>query len=112
MQSENYMYSRVLGHVQLLIRLLFHRIVLPFFYLPLVYRPAMPDEVRGVEVLVPNLGVLEVCVDRESGMPEWPVMGWSICLYTYCCLHRKLQPYLGYTFIPLHPLKACIQMVT
>ena len=34
--GENYMYSRVLGHVQLLIRLHFHGVVLPDFYLTLV----------------------------------------------------------------------------
>jgi len=37
LQGENYMYSRVLGHVQLLIRLHFHSLVLLDFYLPLVH---------------------------------------------------------------------------
>ena len=40
LQGENYTYSRVLGHVQLFIRLHFHRVVNPsIFYLPLVHFP-------------------------------------------------------------------------
>jgi hypothetical protein len=36
LQGENYTYSHILGHVQLLIQFHFHRLVLLIFYLPLV----------------------------------------------------------------------------
>ena len=40
LHGENYTYSRVLSHVQLLIWLHFHRVVNPsIFYLPLVHFP-------------------------------------------------------------------------
>ena len=55
LQGENYMYSRVLGHVQLLIWLHFYRVVLPDFYLPLVHFPAwIATEVREKGVLKPT----------------------------------------------------------
>ena len=64
LQGENYTYSHVLGHVQPLIRLHFHRVVLlDILYLPLVYFPArIAVEVRGAGVVAPKSGVLEgVC---------------------------------------------------
>ena len=58
LQGENYTYSRVLGHVQLLI---WHHTVgrstYILFYLPLVHFPArIAAEVRGEGVPAPNLG--------------------------------------------------------
>ena len=68
------MYSLVLGHVQLLIRLHFHRVVLPDFYLPLVYFPAwIAAEAREREFshrLSVFYFLLGKLVDRESGMLE------------------------------------------
>ena len=60
LQGENYTYSRILDHVQFLIRLHFHRVVLlDILYLPLVYFPArIAVEVRGAGVLAPKSGVL------------------------------------------------------
>ena len=50
LQSENYMYSRVLGHVHPYSSVTSSSLVLPDFYLPLVYFPArIAVEVRERE---------------------------------------------------------------
>ena len=57
LQGENYTYSRVLGHVQLLIWLHFHRVGNPsIFYLPLVHFPLW-SQMR--------------CREREFPAPTW-----------------------------------------
>ena len=107
LQGENYTYSHVLGHVQPLIRLHFHRVVLLDFYLPLVHFLAwIAAEVRERE-LSNRLGgfllsFMEIN-DQESGMPELPA---SRCLddILACCLHRKPQP------IPWLHLYLCIHL--
>ena len=90
LQSEIYMYSRVLDHVHSYSSVTSSRVVNPDFYLPLVHFPLW-SQVR--------------CREREflhrPGMGERYVYG-DICI----CLHRKPQPILWLLFIPLRPLKS------
>ena len=75
LQGENYTYSRVLGHVQLLIRLHFHRVVNPSIQPPSCPLPPMEsDEVHGEGVSCTDLGWV-----RDM------IMDIYICI----CLHRK-----------------------
>ena len=58
LQGENYMYSRVLGQVQLLIRLHFHRVVNPSILPPSSPLPPVEsDEVQGEGVPAPTWDV-------------------------------------------------------
>ena len=76
--GENYMYSRVLGHVQLLIRSHFHRVVKPSILPPSSpHPPVESDEVQGEGVSCTDLGWV-----RDM------IMDIYICI----CLHRKPQP--------------------
>ena len=55
LQGENYTYSRVLGHVHLLIRLHFHRVVNPSILPPSSpHPPVESDEVQGEGVPAPT----------------------------------------------------------
>ena len=97
LQGENYTYSRVLGHVQLLTRLHFHRVVNPSILPPSSpHPPVESDEVQGEGVSCTDLGwVKDMIMD----------------IYVYACIGNPSLSF-GYIFIPLHPLKACIRMVT
>ena len=92
LQGENYTYSRVLGHIQLLIRPHFHRVVNPSILPPSSpHPPVESDEVQGEGVSCTDLGwVRDMIVD----------------IYICICLHRKPQPIHWLLFIPLHPLKS------
>ena len=109
LQGENYSYSCVLGHVQLLIRLHFHIVVLPDFYLHLVYFPAWIEAEVQEREFSHRLGgfyfLLEKIVDRESGCRNGPRQG-DLDDILARCLHRKPQPIHWLLFIPLHPLKS------
>ena len=102
-QGENYTYSRVLSHVQLLIQLHFHRVVLPDFYIPLVYFLArIAVEVREWESShrLGGFSFLWRCVcNRESGMPEWPVLR---CLDDAACIGNPAYPLATLLFFCIH----------
>ena len=97
LQGENYMYSRVLGHVQLLIRPHFHRVVNPSILPPSSpHPPVESDEVQGEGVSCTDLGwvrdmIMDIYVYACIGNPSLSI-GYILCL----CIH----------------LKACIRMVT
>ena len=86
------------------------------FCLSLVYFPAwIAAEVREREFSHWLGGFSEECVDQGSGMPEWPASRCLDEVYAYilaCCLHRKPSLILWLLLVPLHPIKACIRMVT
>jgi len=44
----------------------------------------------------------KLCVDRESGMLEWPTLGDLADAMNLLLLHRKLYPCPWLLFIPLH----------
>ena len=70
LQGENYMYSRVLGHVHLLIRLHFHRVVNPSILPPSSPLPLVEsDEVQGEGVSCTDLGcVRDMIMDKYMYM--------------------------------------------
>ena len=91
LQGENYMYSRVLGHVQLLTRLHFHRVVNPSILPPSSPLPPVEsDEVQGEGVSCTDLGwvrdmIMDIYVYACIGNPSL-----SIGYFLYLCIHLKL----------------------
>ena len=76
LQGENYTYSRVLGHVQLLIRPHFHRVVNPSILPPSSPLPPVEsDEVQGEGVSCTDLGwvrdmIMDIYVYACIGNPS------------------------------------------
>ena len=91
LQGENYTYSRVLGHIQLLTRLHFHRVVNPSILPPSSPLPPVEsDEVQGEGVSCTDLGwVRDMIVDKYVyaciGNPSL-----SFGYFLYLCIHLKL----------------------
>jgi len=91
LQGENYTYSRVLGHVQLLIRPHFHRVVNPSILPPSSPLPPVEsDEVQGEGVSCTDLGcvrdmIMDIYVYACIGNPSL-----SFGYFLYLCIHLKL----------------------
>ena len=91
LQGENYMYSRVLGHIQLLTRLHFHRVVNPSILPPSSPLPPVEsDEVQGEGVSCTDLGwvrdmIMDIYVYVCIGNPSL-----SFGYFLYLCIHLKL----------------------
>jgi hypothetical protein len=91
LQGENYTYSRVLGHVQLLIRPHFHRVVNPSILPPSSPLPPVEsDEVQGEGVSCTDLGwvrdmIMDIYVYACIRNPSL-----SFGYFLYLCIHLKL----------------------
>ena len=91
LQGEDYAYSRVLGHVQLLIRPHFHRVVNPSILPPSSPLPPVEsDEVQGEGVSYTDLGcvrdmIMDIYVYACIGNPSL-----SFGYFLYLCIHLKL----------------------
>ena len=91
LQGEKYTYSRVLGHVQLMIRPHFHRLVNPSILPPSSpHPPVESDEVQGEGVSCTDLGwvrdmIMDIYVYACIGNPSL-----SIGYFLYLCIHLKL----------------------
>ena len=91
LQGENYTYTRVLGHVQILIRPHFHRVVNPSILPPSSPLPPVEsDEVQGEGVSCTDLGwvrdmILDIYVYACIGNPSL-----SFGYFLYLCIHLNL----------------------
>jgi len=91
LHGENYTYSRVLGHVQLLIRPHFHRVVNPSILPPSSpHPPVESNEVQGEGVSSTDLGwvrdmIMDIYVYACIGNPSL-----SIGYFLYLCIHLNL----------------------
>ena len=91
LHGENYTYSRVLDHVQLLIRPHFHRVVNPSILPPSSpHPPVESDEVQGEGVSSTDLGwvrdmIMDIYVYACIGNPSL-----SFGYFLYLCIHLKL----------------------
>ena len=84
LQGENYTYIRILGHVQLLIRPHFHRVVNPSILPPSSPLPPVEsDEVQGEGVSCTDLGWV-----RDIFLNIYIYISFGYFLYLY--IHLKL----------------------
>ena len=91
LQGENYTYNHVLGHVQLLIRSHFHRVVNHSILPPSSPLPPVElDELQGEGVSCTDLGwvrdmIMDIYVYACIGNPSL-----SFGYFLYLCIHLKL----------------------